>query len=85
LKDGDFSVDKKKAQQLHHVFQHIKTEDGRKKFREDPASAVPGADRDLLAVFADLDDDHLRLLAEVNDKLYDAGFGVSDSVRVSMV
>jgi hypothetical protein len=82
---NDFSVDEKKAEQLHKVFQHIKDEKGRRKFREDPKSAVPDADPELLAVFAELDEHHLRLLSEVNDKLYDAGFGVSRDIRVSMV
>ena len=60
-----------KAEQLDKVFKHVK-EHGQ----------VPP---DAPAAFQGLNPHELRLIAKLNDDLFDEGFGVSDEFRVSMV
>ena len=78
-------VDKKKAEQLDRVFKHLKQPDGAKKLKADPKNAVPNLDQELVDVLSTLDEQELQLLSKVNEKLFDAGFGVSPEFRVSMV
>jgi hypothetical protein len=68
-------VNEQKAQQLDKVFKHVK------KHGELP----PDLDSDLAKVLGKLKPNELRLITELNDELFDAGFGVSDEFRVSMV
>lgn len=77
--------DKQKAEQLDRLFKHLKHPDGPKKFKADPKGAVQGLDPKLADALSKLDEKELRLISDVNEKLFDAGFGVSNEFRVSMV
>lgn len=74
-----------KAEQLDKLFKHLKKADGAKTLKANPNAAVPGLDPALVDVLSKLDEKELQALSKVNDKLVDAGFGVSGEFRVSMV
>jgi hypothetical protein len=84
VKTGEYP-DQEKLQQITRLFELIKDPAGRKAFQADPAGAAPDIDPSLLDVFGKLDEDHLRLVSELNERLYEAGYGVSPDVRMSMV
>ena len=81
----DPTVNEQKAQQLDKVFKHLKKPDGAKTLKANPSGAVPGLDPALVDVLSKLDEKELQALSKVNEKLVDAGFGVSGNFRVSMV
>ncbi len=62
---------KQKTEQLDKVFKHVK----------EHGQLPPNAP----AALQKLKPDELRLIKQLNDDLYDDGFGVSDEFRVSMV
>jgi hypothetical protein len=74
------NVDKKKAEHLRRALDHLKQPDGAKKVKDDA-----NLDPQLKQALSGLDDKELKLLAKVNDDLFDAGFGVDNEFRVSMV
>jgi hypothetical protein len=76
--------DKQKAEQLDRLFKHLKHPDGPKKFKDDP-KVVQGLDKELVDALSKLDPKELRVISHLNEKLVDAGFGVSPEFRVSMV
>jgi hypothetical protein len=78
-------ADQDKLEQISRLFELFKDSKGRQAFLADPASAVPDIDPNLLEVFGKLDEHHLRLVSELNESLYEAGYGVSSGVRMSMV
>lgn len=71
-------VNEQKAGQLDKVFKHVK------QHGQLPPD-TSGLDPQLVAAFRKLKPNELRAVAELNDDLYEAGFGVSDEFRVSMV
>jgi hypothetical protein len=77
--------DEEKLEQIGRLFEFLKDPEGRQAFRADPARAVPDIDPNLLEVFGKLDEHHLLLVSELNESLYEAGYGVSSGVRMSMV
>jgi hypothetical protein len=81
----DLTVNAQKAEQLDKLFKHLKKADGAKTLKANPNAAVPGLDPALVDVLSKLDEKELQALSKVNDKLVDAGFGVSGEFRVSMV
>jgi hypothetical protein len=81
----DPTVNQQKAEQLDKLFKHLKQADGAKKFKADPSGAVPGLDPKLVQALSKLDEKELKALSNVNEELFDAGFGVSGGFRVSMV
>jgi hypothetical protein len=72
-------VSEQKAEQLDKVFKHVKQHG---KFDK---NAVPGLDPQLAAAFEKLNPNEAKAIAELNDDLFEAGFGVSGEFRVSMV
>ena len=64
-----------KAGQLDKVFKHVKQH----------GQPPPDLDPELAKVLGKLKPNELRLITELNDDLFDAGFGVSGEFRVSMV
>jgi hypothetical protein len=75
----DPTVNAQKAEQLDKVFKHVKQHG-----QFDP-NAVPGLDPQLVAALGKLNPKELRVIADLNDDLFNAGFGVSGEFRVSMV
>ena len=77
--------DQEKLEQISRLFELLKDPKGRQAFLADPAGAAPDIDPNLLEVFGKLDEYHLLLVSELNERLYEAGYGVSSGVRMSMV
>ena len=67
-----------KAGQLDKVFKHVKQHG---QFPSDTSDLDP----QLVAAFRKLNPNELRAVAELNDDLFDAGFGISGEFRVTMV
>jgi hypothetical protein len=85
LSPNDPTVKKDKADQLDKVFKHLKQPGGAQSLKANPSGAVPGLDPELVNVLSQLDVNELQALSDVNEKLLNAGFGVSGGFRVSMV
>lgn len=85
MSNNELSVNKQKAEQLDKLFKHLKQAGGAKALKDNPSGAVPGLDPALVDVLSKLDEKELQALSKVNEKLVDAGFGVSGGFRVSMV
>lgn len=71
-------MNEQKAGQLDKVFKHVK------QHGQLPPD-TSGLDPKLVEAFRKLNTNQLRAVADLNDELYEAGFGVSSEFRVSMV